>query len=61
MERTFTAGTELGVILLESAPVMACGVEAVSEAAPDGLVLVGAESAAVRSGRELTRAASEAM
>jgi hypothetical protein len=60
MERTFTARTELEAILLEQALAMARELEAVSDAAPDGQVLAVAEQAAVRSGRELTRAALEA-
>jgi len=60
MERTFTARTELEAILLEQALAMARELEAVSDAAPDGQVLAVAEAAAVRSGRELTRAALEA-
>ena len=60
MERTFTARTELEVVLLEQALVMARELEAVSDAAPDGQVLAIAEEAAVRSGRRLTLAALEA-
>lgn len=60
MERMFTARTELEAILLEQALAMARELEAVSDAAPDGQVLALAEDAAVRSGRELTRAALEA-
>jgi hypothetical protein len=60
MERTFTARTELEAILLEQALAMARELEAVSDAAPGGQVLARAEAAAVRSGRELTRAALEA-
>ena len=60
MERTFTARTELEAILLEQALAMARELEAVSDAAPDGQVLAIAEAAAVRSGRDLTRAALEA-
>ena len=60
MERTFTARTELEAILLEQALAMARELEAVTDAAPDGQVLAIAEAAAVRSGRDLTRAALEA-
>lgn len=60
MERTFTARTELESILLKQALAIARESEAVSDAAPDGQVLVLAEQAAVRSGRDLTRAALEA-
>lgn len=60
MERTFTARTELEAILVEQALAMAQELEAVSDAAPDGQVLAIAEAAAVRSGREFTRAALEA-
>ena len=60
MERTFTARTEVEAILLEQALLMARELEAVSDAAPDGQVLAVAEAAAVRSGREPTRAALEA-
>lgn len=60
MERTFTARTELEAILVEQALAMARELEAVSDAAPDGQVLAIAEAAAVRSGRDLARAALEA-
>jgi len=60
MERTFTARTELEAILLEQALAMARELEAASDAAPDGQVLAIAEATAVRSGRDLTRAALEA-
>jgi hypothetical protein len=60
MERTFTARTELEAILLEQALAMARDLEAVADAAPDGQVLALAEATAVRSGRDLTRAALEA-
>ena len=60
MERTFTARTELEAVLLERALVMARELEAASDGAPDGRVLAVAEATAVRSGRDLTRAALEA-
>jgi hypothetical protein len=60
IERTFTAKTDLEAILLEQALAMARELEAVTDAAPDGQVLAIAETAALRSGRELTRAALEA-
>ena len=60
MERTVTVRTELEAILVEQALAMARELEAISDAAPDGQVLAVAEAAAVRSGRDLTRAALEA-
>ena len=60
MERTVTVRTELESILVEQALAMARELEAVTDAAPDGAVLAVGEMAAVRLGRELTRAALEA-
>ncbi len=60
MERTVTVRTELEAILVEQALLMARELEAVTDAAPDGRVLAEGEAAAVRLGRELTRAALEA-
>ena len=60
MARMVEVRTELESILVEQALAMARELEAVSDAAPDGPVLAVAEMAAVRLGRELTRAALEA-
>ena len=60
MERTVVVRTELESILVEQALAMARELEAVTDAAPDGRVLAVGEEAAVRLGRELTRAALEA-
>src|ERR1700712_3178860 len=60
MLRMVEVRTELEAILVEQALAMARELEAVTDAAPDGAVLAVGEMAAVRLGRELTRAALEA-
>ncbi len=60
MARIVEVRTDLEAILVEQALLMARELEAVTDAAPDGQVLAVAESAALRSGRELTRRALEA-
>jgi hypothetical protein len=60
MERSVTVRTDLEAILVEQALAMARELERVSDGAPDGQVLALTESAAVRSGRELTRLALQA-
>jgi hypothetical protein len=60
MMRTVEVRTELEAILVERALLMARELEAVTDAAPEGQVLVRGEEAALRLGRELTRAALQA-
>ena len=60
MRRMIEVPTESESILVEQALAMARELVMVSDAAPDGPILVVSESVALRAGRELTRCALEA-